>query len=176
VYSPSRTGPWSTNSHLTNNIHYTAKVWNQDVHCYFLPRTISHVHNSFNTNYSLYLTCNDLPFRQVQSWMPTKALCSVTQFMLQSYCMVCGRLTDSVFSTACSWRAKFLAACISTCNASVRKNGKQYAVQCGINSNEHNQACHIYLVYAGQYVHSHIKKFCKKYPHLGTVIFHPENI
>lgn len=108
--------------------------------------------------------------------MPTKALCNVTQFMLQSYRTVCVRLTDSVFSIACSCRAKFLAACISTCNASVRKNGKQYAVQCGINSNEHNQACHICLVYVGQYVHLHIKKFCEKYPHIGTVIFHPENI
>jgi hypothetical protein len=63
--------------------------------------------------------------------MPTKALCNVTQFMLQSYCTVCERLTDSVFSTACSCSAKFLAACINTCNTSIRKNGKQYVVQCG---------------------------------------------
>jgi hypothetical protein len=35
------------------------------VHCYFLPQTTSHVHNSFSTNYLLHLTCNDLPFRQV---------------------------------------------------------------------------------------------------------------
>jgi len=41
--------------------YYIAK----HIHCYFLPQTTSHVCNSLSTNYLLYLTCNDLPFRQV---------------------------------------------------------------------------------------------------------------